>query len=172
MSEPTHERLKRYDRWVVGALWVAVAIGLLAFLTDVASAQATPTPTVNASDVAPYYADATATPDNSTLANRSDPTLENVSFWAVQSGGWIFGTGSLAPGGVGLAGPLLIGVTAGGALLGPIGAERVGPVAGGVLAMSVLFGLGAATITPAWVPAMGLFLLGLLVTVVVLRTLR
>lgn len=175
MSDSPHDRLARYDRWVIRLLWLGVFVAALAFVMEVAAAQATPTPTPgNVSEVAGYYNDSdTSVGNTSWLANRSDPTLQNVSYWAVVSGGWIIGDGSGAPGGIGLAGPLVLGVTLGGALLlGPISRARVGPVAGAVLVVTLLFGVTSAALAPVWLVPIGLFVLGLVASAVVISILR
>jgi hypothetical protein len=147
----------------------ALAVGLMVGAAP-AAGQPTPTPEGNISDTAPYYADDNASVANeSWLGNRTDPTLQNVTYWTVRIGPWLIGDGSQAPGGVGLAGSLILGLAVGGALLGPVSRANVGPVAGGVLAVTLVFGLTAAALAPAWLLPVGLFVVGLVLTVVIVR---
>lgn len=155
---------------LIGLLTTAAIVIGLVMGADQVAGQATPTPEGNISDTAPYYADDNASVANeSWLGNRTDPTLQNVTYWTVRIGPWVIGDGAQAPGGVGLAGSLILGLAVGGALLGPVSRANVGPVAGGVLAVTLVFGLTAAALAPAWLLPVGLFVVGLVLTVVIVR---
>lgn len=181
MSDDTSPALEPAEGWVRWLCKLAVLLGAIALLAttlepavlvEPAAAQATPTPDGNISDTAPYYSDDNASVENdSWSANRTDPTLANVTYWVVTGGGWIVGTGDVAPGGAGLTGSLVLGLVVGGVLLGPVSRERVGPVAGGVLLVTALFGISAAALAPSWLWAVVLFIVGLLFTVVIDRAL-
>lgn len=104
-----------------------------------------------------YYNDSDADIDNeSWMANRSDPTLENSTHFFSRIAGVTIGANGRA------AGTLLIGLLSFGAVASIMGTSDVGIVAGGSTAILVVAALTTAGFAPSWMYALVLFAVGLL----------
>jgi hypothetical protein len=119
---------------------------------------------------APLYNETAPSPDaGGFLPDIAEPTLPQVLDLAVRVGPYWIGSGS-GPGGE-PAGVLLLGLVVGGAVVSVGSSARFGPVAGGVIAITTVGLVAEVGLAPAWLFAVALFLLGLVLTTVFLRSL-
>jgi hypothetical protein len=142
-------------------LGVVVTVGAVGWGAHTAAAQSTNNST-NVSDAAPYYE--SADPDqveadqNEWLAGIEEPTLTGMADLLTRIGTVWVGVGSGQGGGP--AGVMLTGLVVLGTVLSTAAATRVGPVAGGALAVTTVLTLGGLGLIPGWVTAVALFILG------------
>lgn len=184
MNKIDKDRLRKAARFVGGV--VAAAIVLLAVsiifvsLTGahtgavgvVSAANNTSTTNQSIQDKAPYYRNQSTTVDSeSWMAGRNNATLDNVIHYATRIGTFVIGNQQMA-GGVGYAGPLVLGLVILGVFMGALAGTRPGSVGGGVLAIIIAGGLVDAGLAPQWMFAIVLFALGAVGTSVYLRSVR
>lgn len=138
-----------------------------------ATPTATPTPTESVGEKAPFYENATADPNNeSWMAGHENPSLTNVTHYVTRLGGFVIGSGVEAQGGVGMAGPMLLGLVVAGALLSAGASPRVGVVGGSVLFVASVAVLATTGLLPTWLYAIALFAIGLVAATVLIRLVR
>lgn len=148
--------------------WLAAGLLLVATLVGVAA----PAVADNTSDAAPYYENNTTHVDNeSWMAGREDPTLDNVLHYATRVGGFVIGLGDTTASGT-AAGTLAFGLIIAGAMGGTLMGSGVGPVGGSVLGLIGLAGLISVGLAPAWTLAVSLVAVGIVLTLVVVRPFR
>jgi len=175
-QDPT-ERRETEDRF--GRLLVVLAVLLVALqvapvvIGGAAAQETTQNNSSNLTATAPYYANQSADA-NSTgwFAGREDPTLDNITGMAVRSGPALIGSGRTLPGGVGYAGPILIGLVVSGVLLGSVWTSAIGIEGGAVVALTAAYGLVSAGLAPAWTKIVVLILLGITVATALFRATR
>lgn len=155
-------------KFATAAVGLLLVVSLLAALAAPAAAQSTSVPYYNNSS--------TDDVNNETwLVGMEEPTLENVTGLLLRTGSYVIGTGDVGgpEGGEGQAtGAIVLGLTAFAVLLGILGGSGVGSVGGTVLSIAVAAGLVQTGFAPAWMWAVVLFGVGLLLSTVVIRALR
>lgn len=169
------QKLKAVDkRTALSAVALVITISLLAVVASPAVAQQNNTTnnSTNVSSYAPYYANESTDVNNeSWMSGRENATLDNVVHMATRLGPFVIGD-TTAPGDVGSAGMLVLGLVIGGTLLGTMAGANVGSVGGSTLAFIVAAGLVGTGLAPAWMWAVLLMGLGLIGTAVFLRAVR
>lgn len=156
------------------------ALLTLALFSLVAGAVATPvaaqntaTPTPTPTQTPPgYYDGEPGTVDNSGwLGGLTDASLDDILTMLTRVGPWAIGSAP-AQGGVGSAGVLLTGGLVGSIVLGTGVRGRVGPVGGAVFAVASSFAFLSVGVGPGWLYAVVLFVVGLVVSVALIRAFR
>ena len=162
----------------------AVGVGLASAQTQNNTTTPTPTPTntpignengttESVDEKAPYYDGAnTEVQNESWMQGRDRATLENVLHLASRFGTFVVGGGESAQGGIGSAGPLLVGTVLLGAMIGASVRSGVGSVGGGVLSIAGIVGLQAIDVAPSWLYPVVLFGLGIVLSSVFKRAIR
>lgn len=152
---------------------VMITCGLLVALAALSTpAVAQTNNTTNISEKAPYYADENAQVDNeSWLEGNRNATLENTTTWVTRLGSFVIGT---KPGSSQdeAAGALLVGLLMFGLVLGSIGPNRVGFVAGSTMGSATIAGLVISGLAPEWLWAVVLFVIGIVATAAFFRVYR
>lgn len=163
------------DGWADGgrsvaalALTLAVCILTLALLSAAAlgSAGAAPRDLNNSS--AGYYNETVTVDNESWMDGHENATLDNVLGMFSRISTFVIGAG----GDSSVVGSLLTSVVAGGIVLGIVGGSAIGIVAGVTVASLVLGALAAAGFAPAWLWAIAVFGIGLVLSTVVIRALK
>lgn len=115
----------------------------------------------------PYYNNTTAVDNATWLEGNQDPTAENTTSLLGRVGTFIVGSeqGSAL-------GALLTSLMTGGMVVSMIGGSRVGMVSGATVGVTTLGGMTAAGLAPAWMWAIVVFGVGLVLTQVVIGILR
>jgi hypothetical protein len=170
-SNPTPRR--RVMAAVIAIALLANVVGVAALLAAPAAGQAGNTPTASPSldEKAPYYSNDTADVDNETwLEGRREPTLANVTHLLTRVGGFVIGDAPAQGGGY--AGPMITAIVLGGAIMGAVAGTGVGIVGGGVLLVTGFFGLVSLAVAPVWLYPVAIFVVGGIVSMIVLRSLR
>jgi hypothetical protein len=176
-SNPTPRR--RVMAAVIAIALLANVVGVAALLAAPAAGQAgntptaspTATPTASLDEKAPYYNNETASVDNETwLEGRREPTLANVTHLLTRVGGFVIGDAPAQGGGY--AGPMITAIVLGGAIMGAVAGTGVGIVGGGVLLVTGFFGLVSLAVAPVWLYPVAIFVVGGIVSMIVLRSLR
>lgn len=153
---------------------IIILVGLLALVAALsASSSAAPiTTTINASDKAPYYSNESVNVDNeSWMAGNHRPTLENTTNFLTRIGSFVVGT---QPGSSSdeAAGALIVGLLFMGMVLGAIGPNDIGFVAGSVAGTVTIAGLVVGGFAPGWLWPVVLFIAGVGAFVAYLRVYR
>lgn len=157
------------SKFAIAAVGLLLVVSLLGALAAPAAGQT--------STSVPYYNNSSTDDVNNEtwLAGMEEPTLENVTSLLLRTGSYVIGTGDVGgpEGGEGQAtGAVVLGLTAFAVLLGILGGSGVGSVGGSVLAIAVAAGIVQVGFAPAWMWAVVLFGVGLLLSTVVIRALR
>lgn len=177
IGQNSPDRRESEDR--VGRLLVVLAVLLLGVtmlapsLVGGAAAAQEVNNSSNMTETAPYYANQSA-PDSASgwFVGLKKPTLDNITGMAVRAGPALVGTGQTLPGGVGYAGPILIGIVVAGILLGSVWTSSIGIEGGAVVALTAAYGLVSAGLAPAWTKIVVLMLLGIVVATALFRATR
>lgn len=152
--------------------WLVAAIFLVATLVGVVAPAVAQTNNSTLEEKAPYYANNTSHVSNeSWMAGREEPTLDNVLHYATRVGGFVIGDGDRTVGAA-ASGTLALGLVVAGAMGSTLLTSGVGPVGGSVLGMVALAGLVTVGLAPAWTLAISLFGVGIVLTVVVVGVFR
>lgn len=126
----------------------------------------------NVSDVAPYYSDATETPDvDGWTQGHREPTLSNVLHWISRLPSLVLGDGGDAQGG-GNASTLMFSVVLIGGLVSVGSRSGVGVVGGSVLVTGGIAGFATTAFLPSWSYVVLLFVVGGLLAAVAVRLWR
>lgn len=161
-------RRLRVAFWLLVTLFVGVALIQVAAGTAAAQTNNTTTPT-NAT----YYENESAqVNDSAWFAGHRNVTLDSVVGMATRIGPYIIGTGQPIPGGVGYAGPIILGLVVAGVFLGSVAGTEMGSPAGIVVALVTAYGLIEVGLAPAWTKVVVLMLLGTVAGVVAIRASR
>lgn len=172
MTRPNHDRGQFTLPIAMYVAMLIVAVGL-AMTLGAGGASGQATPTENVSEKAPYYNGTTPDVNNeSWMAGREDPSLDNVTHFVTRLGPFVIGSGTTAQGGVGMAGPMVLGLVVAGLLLAGGANPRVGVVGGAVLFMGSVGALATVGLFPSWLYAVALFSIGLVSATVLIRALR
>lgn len=157
------------------ALEVVTATALLAVLvmSIVPAGAAQTNNSTDISDVAPYYEDNSTSEvrNESWMANRQSPTLDNTTHYLTRVGGFVIGSAP-AQGGVGPAGIMLLSLTLFGAFIGAGEGRTLGPIGGSVLAVVLASSVATIGLAPHWIYAVMVFALGLVLAAVSMRLFR
>lgn len=163
--------IRRRQRQAAVLAAVAVVAALFAgVVSPVAAQTATPTNS-SVDDKAPYYADNTTQLDNeSWFAGNENATLDSFITMLTRLGTFVIGDTPAQNGGPG--GAIVVGLVLAGAMGSTMVRNGPGPVGGAVLGLVGLAGVTAVGLAPAWLLPVVLFVLGLILTSVVVRVLR
>jgi len=150
-------------------LLTSIAIALVLLVPAIVAPVATSAQLTNNST---YYANHSSEVNQSGwMADREEPTLDNFAHYLTRIAGFYIGQ-EKAQGGVGPAGLMILSLVLFGALLRANDARQVGPVGGTVLAVSLAFAVITAGTAPSWIYAVALFVIGVVLSGVVVRMLR
>lgn len=170
MSHESESDRRPFARIALALLLAALLAAVLVNGLGVAAAQSNDT---NVSDNAPYYENESSEVNNeSWFDGRENATLDNTVNFLTRIGGYVVGPGDTAQGGVGRTGPLILALVALGAVVSVGVGNGLGPVAGGVLGVTAIGGLTAAAVVPAWLYPVLLFVVGGVVSIIAIRSLK
>lgn len=116
----------------------------------------------NQTEPAGYYNNTSTDVNNETwMAGQEDATFENITTFAARLGTFVVGSDAdrNAP-----TGPLIVGLTLLGAVIGMTIGTGIGIIGGAVLAIIALFGASAIGLFPFWLYGVGLFAIGLMLS--------
>lgn len=153
----------------------ALVISICVAATLLAIGATATTPTAGQLNNSTYYSNHSGNVSSDMdawMEGREEPTLDNFTHYATRVGGFYVGQGEAAGDGEGAAGAMILSLVLFGALLRGMQGRQVGPVAGVVLAIALAFGLAAAALAPHWVYVVGMFGIGLILAMVIMRILR
>jgi hypothetical protein len=175
-TDPEVARRRLYSLLCVGLLLNAFLGGFVmaanAGQAGPASLQtATAANTADVDEVAPYYADNTTQLDNeSWFEGNENATLDSFVTMLTRLGTFVIGDTPAQNGGPG--GAIVVGLVLAAAMGSTMVKNGPGPVGGVVLGLVGLAGVTAVGLAPVWLLPVVLFVLGLILTSVVVRVLR
>ncbi len=157
----------------LGMALLVVTVALLAATSPVVADNETDTENATLNDTAPYYNNSSSEIDEEAwFAGYENVTLDSMVGMAMRLGPFIIGTGPTIPGGVGYAGPIVLGLVVSAVFLGTVAGTGMGSEAGSVVALVVAYGLIEVGLAPEWVKVVVLMLLGTVAAVVLIRAAR
>lgn len=156
-------RTRRLAVILLAAVAVAsfITIGFLTVGASPAAAQAANNTSI--SDTAPYYANESADVANeSWYADIENGTLDSMGRMVTRFTSFYIGYGQMDSSGTGFEGVLLTGVIMTAMFVGSVFMLPIGPIGGGVLAVTVGYGMTEMGLAPPWFRVLLVFVVGML----------
>jgi hypothetical protein len=167
-STPTTAAVRLRAMLLVAILLVGV-FGAVVSLTGVVGAQSN-TATESIDEKAPYYSENTSQVNNeSWLAGHENASLDAFVTMLTRVGTFVVGE---PPESNGPGGAIVVGLIVAGTIGSTFVRQGPGPVGGAVLGLVGLAGVTAVGLAPVWLMTVSLFVLGLILTSVIIRVLR
>jgi len=127
----------------------------------------------NLSKDAPYYVNSSRPTNGSAwFAGHREPSMDNITGMAARVVPRLIGFGNQLPGGVGYAGPVVLGLVVTGIFAGAVKGVGMSMPSSAVVSLVGAYGLIDVGLAPPWLKIVILMLLGVVASIVVLRISR